>query len=61
MAALVDAGIELARTDARLDPVRFTVLRRLDDLAYGAGVWFGVIRGRSLRALIPKILRTHTQ
>ncbi len=59
-AALVDAGIELARTDARLDPVRFALLRRLDDLAYGAGVWFGVIRGRSPLALVPKILRTHT-
>jgi mycofactocin glycosyltransferase len=58
-AALVDAAIELARTDARLDPVRFALLRRLDDLAYGAGVWFGVIRGRSPRALIPKIIRTH--
>lgn len=60
-AALVDAGIELARNDARLDPVRFALLRRLDDLAYGAGVWFGVIRGRSPRALIPRILRTRSQ
>ena len=33
--------------------------RRLDDLAYGAGLWAGALRARSLRALAPRItLRT---
>lgn len=40
---------------ARLDPLRFALLRRLDDLSYGAGVWTGAIRGRSLGALLPDI------
>jgi hypothetical protein len=28
--------------------------RRLDDLAYGAGLWFGALRSRSARALRPR-------
>ncbi|WP_217995872.1 hypothetical protein, partial [Kribbia dieselivorans] len=28
--------------------------RRVDDLAYGAGVWVGSIRARTWRALTPK-------
>ncbi len=31
--------------------------RRLDDLAYGAGVWAGAVRRRSVRALVPRIAR----
>lgn len=31
--------------------------RRLDDAAYGAGVWAGCLRARSARALLPRILR----
>jgi len=34
-------------------PVRFIVARRLDDLAYGAGLWWGALRSRSPRALLP--------
>jgi mycofactocin glycosyltransferase len=34
-------------------PVRFTAARRLEDLAYGAGVWAGAVRARSPRALLP--------
>ena len=29
--------------------------RRLDDLAYGTGLWFGALRSRSPRALVPSI------
>lgn len=53
--AVVDVAMEYFRTDARLDPLRFALLRRLDDLAYGAGVWFGVLRRRSVTALLPKV------
>jgi len=49
---LVDTVLEY-RPRAGLDPVRFAIARRLDDLAYGAGVWHGALRGRSLRALKP--------
>jgi mycofactocin system glycosyltransferase len=38
-----------------LDPVRFAALRLADDLAYGAGVWAGCGRERSLRALLPDL------
>lgn len=30
------------------------VARRLDDLAYGAGLWAGALRARSVRALLPR-------
>ncbi len=53
VSALGDAAIEYARLRPRLDPLRFLVLRRLDDLAYGAGVWWGAVRSGSLRALAP--------
>jgi mycofactocin system glycosyltransferase len=34
-------------------PIRFAVGRRLEDLAYGAGLWWGALRARDLRALLP--------
>ncbi|RBY92789.1 mycofactocin biosynthesis glycosyltransferase MftF [Blastococcus sp. TF02A-30] len=37
----------------RVGPVRFTVARRLEDLAYGAGLWAGAVRARDPRALLP--------
>jgi mycofactocin system glycosyltransferase len=37
----------------RVGPVRFAVARRLEDLAYGAGLWAGAIRARDPRALLP--------
>ena len=37
----------------RVGPVRFVAGRRLDDLAYGAGLWWGALRSRSPRALLP--------
>ncbi len=35
--------------------VRWTVLRLLDDLAYGAGVWAGCLRHRSAEPLLPAV------
>lgn len=58
VAAVVDVAIEYRRTNPDLDPVRFGVARRLDDLAYGAGVWFAALRARSIAALIPLIRAT---
>ncbi|SDF73577.1 mycofactocin system glycosyltransferase [Blastococcus aurantiacus] len=37
----------------RVGPVRHVATRRLDDLAYGAGLWAGAVRARSARALLP--------
>jgi mycofactocin system glycosyltransferase len=43
------------REPGGLGPVRHTVFKRLDDVAYGAGLWQGAIRARDLRALEPRI------
>ena len=59
VAAIADAAWEYARTRPRLDPLRFGLARRLDDAAYGAGVWWSAIRGRSPRALLPDLRRRH--
>ncbi|SLJ83200.1 sugar transferase [Mycobacteroides abscessus subsp. abscessus] len=40
-----------------LDPVRYLVYKRLDDLAYGTGLWVGAARARSLDALRPAFSR----
>ena len=39
-----------------LGPVRWAGLRLVDDLAYGAGVWAGCARERSVRALRPDLV-----
>jgi hypothetical protein len=38
-----------------LDPVRFTAGCLADDIAYGAGVWAGCARSRTLTPLLPKV------
>lgn len=53
--AVVDAFIEHRRVHADLDLARFTLARRLDDVAYGAGVWYGCLRRGSLAALRPDL------
>jgi hypothetical protein len=55
VAAVVPALVEWARTRPRLDPVRYTVLRVLDDAAYGVGVWRGAIEGRTVEPLLPDL------
>ncbi|MFI6338978.1 mycofactocin biosynthesis glycosyltransferase MftF [Streptomyces sp. NPDC050535] len=57
VAALADTVLEYRRDGAHLDPVRYGVARRLDDLAYGAGVSFSALKGRSTAALKPRITR----
>ncbi|NYI78385.1 mycofactocin biosynthesis glycosyltransferase MftF [Nocardioides panzhihuensis] len=55
-ALLVDTAVAFHETD-----VRPTTLlgRRLDDLAYGAGLWLGAARSRSVQCLTPRLLRQH--
>ncbi|MER5436836.1 mycofactocin biosynthesis glycosyltransferase MftF [Streptomyces sp. NPDC002588] len=57
VAALTDVTLEYRRDRAGLDPVRYGIARRLDDLAYGAGVWYSAVKGRSTRALRPRLVR----
>jgi mycofactocin system glycosyltransferase len=54
LAALtVPALLDWREERPELDPVRYLALRIADDLAYGAGVWTGAARARSLAALRP--------
>lgn len=43
-----------------LDPLRFGLARRADDLAYGAGLWWGAAQARSVRCLLPRLVRTRS-
>jgi mycofactocin system glycosyltransferase len=52
-AATVDAVLAWWPHRRRVGPVRFAAARRLEDLAYGAGLWQGAVRARSARALLP--------
>lgn len=45
----------------RIEPGSGDLARRLDDLAYGCGLWLGVVRGlpgdrRAIRALVPRLI-----
>jgi mycofactocin system glycosyltransferase len=52
-AAVVDATVAWWPHRRRVGPLRFAAARRLEDLAYGAGLWAGAWRARNLRALLP--------
>jgi len=53
LVAVVPPAVEWLCERPALDPVRWTALRLLDDAAYGAGVWAGCWRERSLRCILP--------
>ena len=38
-----------------LDPARFVALHVADDAAYGAGVWAGCVRSRTIEPLVPRV------
>jgi mycofactocin glycosyltransferase len=57
-AAAADAVLAWWPHRRRVGPVRFAAARRLEDLAYGAGLWAGAVRARSARALLPARPRT---
>ncbi|GAA2021039.1 mycofactocin biosynthesis glycosyltransferase MftF [Nocardioides kribbensis] len=50
---VLDAVADHRRTGPRLGLLPYAALRRLDDVAYGAGVWAGALREGSVRALVP--------
>ncbi|MFZ2529781.1 MAG: mycofactocin biosynthesis glycosyltransferase MftF [Rhodococcus sp. (in: high G+C Gram-positive bacteria)] len=43
------------REEGGLDPVRYVLYKRLDDLAYGTGLWKGAFDARDPAALVPDI------
>ena len=54
--ALLAPGFDDWRSSrGELDPIRFTALHAADDVAYGAGVWLGCLRERTLAPLVPRI------
>jgi mycofactocin system glycosyltransferase len=55
--ALAEGAADWAthRAEGGLDPLRYLAFKRLDDLAYGAGLWRGALRARSLAALTPTL------
>jgi mycofactocin system glycosyltransferase len=62
VAAVVDGVVDWANRRASTgDDVRpiglltYLVLKRVDDLAYGLGLWYGVMRERNVRPLKPQI------
>ncbi len=57
-AAVVPALADWWETRPRLDPVRFTILRVIDDAAYGAGAWKKMIGERDAGAMLPVIARS---
>jgi mycofactocin glycosyltransferase len=62
VAAIVDGVVDWITRSGNADDdtkrvglVSYILLKRLDDIAYGAGLWAGVIRERHLGALKPQI------
>ena len=62
VAAVVDGVVDWASRNANVDDdskrvglFSYVLLRRLDDIAYGLGLWQGVVRERHLGALKPQI------
>jgi hypothetical protein len=52
-AALADAVVAWWPQRGRIGLARFAVARRLEDLAYGAGLWWGAARAGDPTALLP--------
>jgi hypothetical protein len=48
-------AVEWIQRRPRLDPVRWSAASVVDDVAYGAGVWWGCLRWRSVGPLVPSI------
>lgn len=57
-AAVVEGVAEHRRCSSQLPLAAFLVARRLDDVAYGTGVWLGAVRARTWSALLPDVRRT---
>jgi mycofactocin system glycosyltransferase len=63
IAAVVDGVVDWLRRGAARDDdgdrpiglVTYLLLKRLDDLAYGLGLWYGVVREHNIRPLKPQI------
>lgn len=57
VAAVVEGLADRRRVGTSQGAAGYVVAHRLDDLAYGAGLWWGALRERSPRALLPLVRR----
>lgn len=57
LAAAVDGVVAHRRLRPRMGVLAFSAARRLDDTAYGVGLWAGCLRARTPRGLLPRIVR----
>jgi mycofactocin system glycosyltransferase len=55
LALLVPALRDWGDHPEALDPVRYAALHVADDVAYGAGVWAGCLRARTVVPLVPRV------
>ncbi len=55
---LLPTVVEWWRRRPAMDPVRWAIACVADDVAYGAGVWSGSLRARTLRPVIPAVRAT---
>ncbi len=55
LALLIPAVRDWANDPGTLDPLRYTALHVADDAAYGAGVWAGCARARTVVPLVPRV------
>jgi hypothetical protein len=53
--ALADWRNDRAGADSGLGPLRYAALHVADDAAYGAGVWLGCARERTVAPLVPRL------
>ena len=52
---LVPSIIDWVRTRPEIAPLPYVALRVADDVAYGAGVWVGSVRARTIEPLLPEV------
>ncbi|GAA5145550.1 hypothetical protein GCM10023321_03610 [Pseudonocardia eucalypti] len=55
LAALAEGAVDWYRHRGALDPVRYLLAHRADDLGYGAGLWWGAWRRRTAAPLLPVV------
>lgn len=54
-AAFARHAVDWYRDRPPMDPIRWTAVRIADDLAYGAGVWWGALQHRTVAPLLPDL------
>jgi mycofactocin glycosyltransferase len=54
-AALARHLLGWVRTRPEVSPARWVLVRTADDLSYGAGVWYGCLRERTVAPLVPDL------